>query len=1362
MKIFVFIFSFLMTFLVYSQFTDDFTDGDFTNNPFWNGDETEFLVIEGKLRSNGPAESAVLHLSTPSEAIEDASWSFLVELGFTPSASNRVKVYLVSDSQDLEGALNGYFVEIGQAGDDQIKFYRQDGSNSELLFTGSTSFSGNVNVRILVTRDIDGQWSVSSDPAGGNTMNSEGSPFEDNTYTASSFFGIVSIHTSTRKDLFFFDDFVVTGTAETDRTSPTIQFATAISANEVEVVFSESIDQVTAEDTGNYSINQGITVSTALRTEPNTVTLTTSELVNGQDYILTVNNVEDENGNAIEANNPVNFQYLVISEPAFREVVINEIFSNQGDDNPYSNDYIELFNVTDDKFFDMQNWTLEDNNKEPDEFESFILRPGSYLIISRDTSEFSNQLNRMEVSIDNFNNADDHAVLRNSNNDLIDSVGYETTEDGISIEQINPTISFFLTSNYGESMDPEGGTPGVQNSIFDDTPDTASPVVVAFAVISGAALQLTFSEPLAQATAEDPLNFTLSTGVVSSALLDASNLRITLSVSDLFANTANQLTVRNIQDLFGNVMDQEIFEFTYYETETAISGDLVINEFLTDPIESNDDFVELYNRSDKFISLEGWTLSDESSTSPSLDYFVMAPDSYLIIYDEDALTDYSIFGEALTIPSLTLNNDDDLIEIKDNLGNTIAYLEYGTIVEEAVSLELINPDHPCISFVSYNFSTDQSGFTPGKINSVFDNTADTTPPTVTTYGYDEALMINFSEVMNGVSLLEITNYDSDDLSIDSIIVSGDFLTKVEIHFNEAIRPGDVYEVLVRGVLDCAGNVLEQTTISFAFGRKPIFNELIITEILFNEDPAIGLPAREYVEIFNASDDVISTAGLSLIDATNTVDFPVVNLNPGAYYVVTSASGVSEFEVNSIGMNGFPSLNNSGELLVLSLGDTLINSVAYDPDWHNEEKAGGGYSLEMVDVTNPCLENPANWRSSADPSGGTPGEPNSIVEIIPDNMGPEVVAITAISTDTIQIDFNEKMNPSSIKTAKLTFQPSLRVSSVFMKLKVPSSIFIRIDRNLESNLLYSVDLSEVFDCSGNEAKAPDLVFALPLQARSNEIKLSEVLFNPRTNGVDFVEIYNDSENYISLKNWQLARITDVGIADEKVISTEELVIDPKAYLVFTTEANVLLSNYPKGQSSQFVEMPALPPYANDTGNVVLFNSINEVMEQFFYDEDYHYDLLESVDGVSLERISFSNPTNSPSNWRSASSTEGFATPGYHNSQSVTIEPSLAKIKIDPKVFIPGNSASGRDFTTINYQFDTPGQFANVNIYDQNGRLVKNLVQGELLATSGFLRWDGETNSGTMARLGYYIVLFEVFDTEGNTEVIKKTVVVGRDF
>jgi hypothetical protein len=61
------------------------------------------------------------------------------------------------------------------------------------------------------------------------------------------------------------------------------------------VVFSEPVEQTSAESAGNYQIDNGIAVSAAsLNADEVTVTLTTSIMDAGASYVLTVNNVADQ------------------------------------------------------------------------------------------------------------------------------------------------------------------------------------------------------------------------------------------------------------------------------------------------------------------------------------------------------------------------------------------------------------------------------------------------------------------------------------------------------------------------------------------------------------------------------------------------------------------------------------------------------------------------------------------------------------------------------------------------------------------------------------------------------------------------------------------------------------------------------------------------------------------------------------------------------------------------------------------------------------------------------------------------------------------------------------------------------------
>ncbi|MCK6650003.1 MAG: lamin tail domain-containing protein, partial [Bacteroidia bacterium] len=157
-------------------------------------------------------------------------------------------------------------------------------------------------------------------------------------------------------------------------------------------------------------------------------------------------------------------------------------------------------------------------------------------------------------------------------------------------------------------------------------------------------------------------------------------------------------------------------------------------------------------------------------------------------------------------------------------------------------------------------------------------------------------------------------------------------------------------------------------------------------------------------------------------------------------------------------------------------------------------------------------------------------------------------------------------------------------------------------------------------------------------------------------------------------------------------------------------------------------------------------------------DMHFALLNSTKGVSLERIDFNRETNDRTNWHSASKDVGDATPAYKNSQYTDAGETESAIEITPEIFSPDEDGYN-DVVNINYHFDQPGFVANVSIYDSKGRLNRYLIRNELLGTKGTFSWDGITEEKEKARIGIYIVFFEVFHSDGTVKKYKKTCVLG---
>jgi hypothetical protein len=98
-------------------------------------------------------------------------------------------------------------------------------------------------------------------------------------------------------------------------------------------------------------------------------------------------------------------------------------------------------------------------------------------------------------------------------------------------------------------------------------------------------------------------------------------------------------------------------------------------------------------------------------------------------------------------------------------------------------------------------------------------------------------------------------------------------------------------------------------------------------------------------------------------------------------------------------------------------------------------------------------------------------------------------------------------------------------------------------------------------------------------------------------------------------------------------------------------------------------------------------------------------------------------------------------------------------IDPPVFTPDQDGY-KDFTTIHFSFSDPGYIGNVTVFDAMGREIKRLVQNQSLSAEGFFQWDGTSAAGQDVEEGYFIILFEVFNLNGDVRKYKETVVVGK--
>lgn len=278
----------------------------------------------------------------------------------------------------------------------------------------------------------------------------------------------------------------------------------------------------------------------------------------------------------------------------------------------------------------------------------------------------------------------------------------------------------------------------------------------------------------------------------------------------------------------------------------------------------------------------------------------------------------------------------------------------------------------------------------------------------------------------------------------------------------------------------------------------------------------------------------------------------------------------------------------------------------------------------------------------------------------------------------------------------------------------------------------------------------------------QLKISEVLFNPKNGGVDFVEIFNPSSVAIHLDQYYLGNVNNKGeVSNLQRITSENIVIRPGTYKVLTTDPSLILQHYPAAISNNILQMHRFPAYPNTQGHVLLVHQLidrdrkNEIrtVDSLHYTEKMHSKFIKNPKGISLERLSFSDPTNSPGNFRSSSVSVEGATPGYRNSI----------FRFEKKWFRMNNKIINPSFGPfkqfeIEYELERANTMANVMIYNQKGKIIKRIHKNKSIATKGTWSWDGKNKSQVLAPIGVYTAYIELYDDTGYRQVIRKSFVL----
>lgn len=638
--------------------------------------------------------------------------------------------------------------------------------------------------------------------------------------------------------------------------------------------------------------------------------------------------------------------------------------------------------------------------------------------------------------------------------------------------------------------------------------------------------------------------------------------------------------------------------------------------------------------------------------------------------------------------------------------------------------------------------------------------ADTIPPSLKGWQMrgDSVLELTFSE---HIQLPTAENFNFSSGMTPKVVKTEGNMCLLWLSEKVPCRPG--VDVSIKGIKDLTGNQAAIFSLRLTFCPGKV-HDVLITEVMADPDPPVHLPNAEYIELFNRSGGELNLEKWILQAGNSKIILPAIRLPHDSFLVVCSPQSCGLFKNINLCAGLLPSgsLNNLGTYVGLkNRQGNLIHWMEYDESTYRDAlKNSGGWSLEIADTDNPCVQQ-GNWKASTDYRGGTPGEKNSGRGTVNDLKLFQVIRYDLPDDHTVRLWFSKSPRTEDI-TENLFYADG--------NLGKPLKTIADSTRNMFVDLVFTEPLlpdkkytlqisGGITGCSGEALQEPlSLIFMKGRLPQAGDILLNEILFDAPPGGQEFVEIYNRSNRYISSSELRMAyKGINSQYATTVAFGDYAFVIAPQEFVVLVKNPDAFAQQYALTDIRTVVECKNLPALSNEDGCVALMDKSLGVLDEFCYSSKMHHSLLMNRSGVSLERIRYDQPSGDRNNWHSAASSHGFATPGSENSQFRPEDSGENAITLEFEIFSPDNDGY-KDVQTLFYQLDQPGFAAGIVVFDAMGRRVKVLSNNKILGTAGAFTWDGTDEKGRLAQTGIYLIYVALHHPSGMMKQYRKTCVL----
>lgn len=542
--------------------------------------------------------------------------------------------------------------------------------------------------------------------------------------------------------------------------------------------------------------------------------------------------------------------------------------------------------------------------------------------------------------------------------------------------------------------------------------------------------------------------------------------------------------------------------------------------------------------------------------------------------------------------------------------------------------------------------------------------------------------------------------------------------------------------------------MKKIILIFVFGIiASASSEIVINELM----PAPNTPEPEWIELF-VFDKSENLRNYTISDLSAEKNLPDTLISANTFVVLTKSAEeiklLREIPENAVIIEmAIPSLNNNEDAIILK-GESYRDSVYYTDAMYQK-----GISLERRNIHEEFLVD--NMAISAHKSGATCGFKNSSSR---ENFDLEISR--AFLSDSDQI-INIHIKNSGTKISSFAqFILSLDEIELFRAdipaIEVNDSLLIEIELDKIDYLddkAGNLDIkSEILFESDEKPENNFYNIEIYLPYKNSAIIINEILFDTEADNYEFIELYNNENDTINIKNW---RLYDIAAGFDAAIIINDFEILPKSYALIAWEKEILDRHLALIDSNNyFISSKKLNLNKSGDG-VFIADPSGKVIDSVNYLEKWHEPSQVFTANISLEKFSPELPSDEASSWTSSASSNG-STPGAVNSVYTKIKFD-GELSASPNPFAPnGNYNENQCFLT--YKLPYSRVRLHAKIYTRAGIEVRELANNLYSAAEGVLIWDGTDRNGNVLPVGAYIINLEILDLATQKMFNKKIVVV----